>query len=75
MSENKVDLSGVNAFDKSGLKKVDLQEKTYLPSKADMAAEKTMSNISEGKFNLKKTETVEKNALPTQKDIEAEKNA
>lgn len=70
----------LEGFSPDKLKKTDTAEKSTLPTKEDIDAEKGHQALREGieGFNpsaLKKTETLEKCKLPTKEEIEQEKKA
>nr|ACP19741.1 thymosin-repeated protein 2 [Eriocheir sinensis] len=70
----------LEGFSPDKLKKTDTAEKTALPTKEDIDAEKGQQALCQGiegfdPSALKKTETQEKNVLPTKEVIEQEKKA
>ena len=75
----KPDMSALNQFDMSSLKKTETKEKNLLPTKYTIEQEKAAESpgVIEiptfDKSKLKRTETIEKNSLPTKETIEQEK--
>jgi len=70
----------LEGFSSDKLKSAQTTEKSVLPTKADIAAEKCQQAVKAGiegfdSSALKKTETQEKNPLPTKEIIDQEKSA